>query len=168
MTQTVWKTYNGIHVIVEENGDFCAEVGGMFLREAAWERLRVRIEQESKAEAKATWVELECVALISDEEETYRVELLTMVGLNRKDSTFKWEEKIDNRKVRVVLPRTDQNVKLLEQLAIAKSTVRDIEQGIKPHTLEQLRWGGRIEATKYDEELKNLKRRYDFALKGEE
>lgn len=166
MIQTAWKTYNGIDVIVEDNGDFCAEVGGIFLRDASWERLRLRIENEKKADAQANHVDLECVVLTSTEEDDYAVKLLTLVGLNRKDSTFKWEEKIDNRLVRLVLPRSKENVKLLEQLAIAKSTVRDIEQTVKPHTLEQLRWSGRIDPTKYNQELANLKERYDRAIKG--
>jgi hypothetical protein len=161
-----WKTHNGISVAVDDSGDFCAEVGGIFLRDSSWERLKVKIEQESKAEAKANYVELECVALVCDEDGNYKAALLMLVGLNRRDSTFKWEEKLDNRKVRVVLPRNAKTVQLLEQLAIAKSTVRDIEEAIKPHTIHPISWGGRIEPTKYNEELKNLKERYDIAVKG--
>lgn len=167
MTQTVWKVYNGVDVVVEDNGEFSAEVSGVSLRHRVWESLRLLIEQEKKADAKATKLELECTVLIGDEDTgDYSVEKLTLVGLNRNDSSFKWSEGMDKSRVIYVLPTTQQNAYLLEQLAVAKSTVRDIEQAIRERLIHELKWGGRIEASKYNEQLQNLKDRYECALKG--
>lgn len=167
MTQIVWKTYNGIDVVVEENGDFCVEVNGIFLRDGVWARLQSRIEQEKKAEAKALKLELDCLILIGDPNSgDYSTDRLTMVGLNRKDHTFKWSEQIANSRIVYVLPYTQKNASLLEQLATAKSTVHVIEQAIKKRILQQKRWGGKIEASKYNDELGNLKDRYQAALEG--
>ncbi len=162
-----WKVYNGIDITVDESGEFCAEVNGLFLRHSVWEHLRQRIESEVKTEAKALKIEFACLALVGDADAgDYSVQPLTLVGLNRKDSTFKWAETIDKRRLVYVLPNTPLNAKLLDQLAIAKSTVREIEQGIKDRILVESRWGGRIEPTKYNDSLSNLKERYKYALES--
>lgn len=163
MTETIWKSYRGINVTVDDGGLFCATVNGICLRQSCWEHLRHKIEEESKAEALAIQVELKCIVLINNDED-YGVQPLTLTGLNRRDSTFKWFEKVNNKHIAIVLPLTQENADLLEQLSIAKSTVRDIEGAIKSKTLVQIHWGGRIEATKYNEELANLKHRYDLCL----
>lgn len=165
MTKDIWQTYNGIDVSVNEDGQFCAEIGGVFLRDGSWERLRLKIENEKKVEAKALVLRLDCIVLTGDNDNgDYAVQQWTMTGLNRKDHSFKWSHQKNESRIIYVLPHTQKNADLLEQLAIAKSTVRDIEQAIKERILQQSRWGGRIEASKYDEELCNLRSRYQRAL----
>lgn len=160
-----WKNYNGIAVSVEDSGDFCAEVNGVFIRQPCWEYLRVRIEQEKKADAKALKLELDCIVLIGDEETgEYSVKQLNLVGLNRSNATYKWGEVVNHKFIIYVLPNTVKNVTLLEQLAVAKSTVRDIEGAIKERTLRENRWGSRIEPSNYNAELLLLQKRYNIAL----
>jgi hypothetical protein len=169
MTRQIWKTYNGIDVSVDSDGTFTATVAGVFLRQPCWEHLRTQIENESKAEAKALKLELECVVLIGNEDTgDYNVKSLTLIGLNRNDSSFKWSDGTRKQNVISVLPFTQENANLLEQLAIAKSTVHDIETAIKTREIYQDRWGTRIDATKYNDQLEAVKVRYEYALKGQE
>jgi len=158
-----WKVYNGIEVTVDEHGDFCATVGDISLRQACWDHLRRRIEAEKKADATASWVELDCVVLLADADENYRAEKLVLRGLNRSNSSFKFDKPAKDAVH--ILPYTVENSALLDQLVVAKSTVRDIEEAIKPRLLREPGYGGRIESTKYSEELENLKRRYAHHLK---
>lgn len=162
---TAWKIYNGIGVEVDDNGDFCAAVNGMFIRDAVWERLRLRLEQEKKTEAGAMKLELDCVVLVGDGDTgEFEVRQLKLVGVNRADSSFKWSQKVDKGKIVYVLPSTQANANLLEELAIAKSATCRIGADIKELIIAETKWGGRIEASKYAEQLQNLKDRYLRAL----
>jgi hypothetical protein len=164
-TPTIWKTYNGIDVYVDGDGNFTATANGIFLRQSCWEHLRTKIENEMKGASKMLKLALSCVTLIGDADVgTYSIKQLTLAGLNRNDSSFKWAESIGEQNVIYALPSTRKNTRLLEELAIAKSTVRDLETAIKDRIIHQARWGGRIEASKYNEQLENLRERYKYAL----
>jgi hypothetical protein len=166
MTEMHWKEYNGIDVTVDGDGIFRATVNGVFLNAGCWEHLRTKIEQEKKADAKSVKLELDCVVLLGNDDMDYSAQRTTITGLSRTDSSFKFRDGIESKYVQYVLPYTPKNASLLEELATAKSTARDILASIRDRTLYNDRWGGRIEPTKYPEKLINLKERYDTCLKG--
>lgn len=167
MTRTAWQEYNGLQIEIDDYGNFCVDLGGRHFSEASWGRLRLRIEDEKKADAKAIKLALDCVALIGNDDTDYSVQRVTLTGLSRSDSSFKFRETgVDSNHVQYILPYTPKNLTLLEELATARATVRDIQLSIKDRTLYQDRWGGRIEPTKYPEKLMNLKECYNTALKG--
>lgn len=159
----IWTTHNGIEVTVDSGGDFTAEVNGVFLRSPTWASLRLKIEAESKSNATAAKLHLECVVLLGDQDSgDFDVRSMILVGLNRNDSTFRWQDST-KKPVIYALPDSPENTRLLEQLAVAKSTVRDIELAIHDRIIHETRWGGRIEPTAYGQQLKDLQQRYDLA-----
>ncbi len=167
MERTSWKQYNGVEITIDEYGNFCTDINGMHLNDAVWERLRLRIENEKKADAKAIKIALDCVVLLGNDDTDYSVQRVTLTGLSRSDSSFKFEQPgIESKYIQHALPYTPKNMALLEELATAKSTARDIEVSIKERVIHQDRWGGRIEPTKYSEKLISLKERYTASLKG--
>lgn len=174
VNNTPWKTYNGLDITVDGHGNFHVDVGPVHMYDAVWDRLRLRIENEKKADAKATKIELDCVVLLGHDDggADYIVRRCKIVGLNRSDSTFKFKQtedgSVDAHLVQYVLPNTPKNCLLLEELAVTKSIVRDIQTSIKNRVLHQNRWGGRIDPSKYQGKLDNLKANYERSLKGVE
>ncbi len=165
MTRTVWKEYNGHEITIDEYGNFCVDINDMHISDGNWERLRLRIEAEKMADVKAIKLSLSCVALVGNDDVDYSVQRVTLTGLSRSNSSFKFEQSgVDSKYVQYLLPYTPKNASLLEELATAKATVRDIQLSIKDRAIYQDKWGGRIEPTKYPDKLANLKKRYANSL----
>lgn len=167
MSNTFWKNYNGVDVSIEPSGDFVAEVDGVFLRQSHWAHLQHRIETEKKAAAQAVKLSLDCLVLLGDQDRgEYSVRQMKITGLDRKDSTFKWNERFDKNEIILVVPFTHDNALLMHGLQKAKTKVYDIETLLKPRRMQDSRYGSRIDASKYNEETQSLQERYHKALEA--
>jgi hypothetical protein len=170
MSETAWQSYSGIDVSIDTNGQFHVEIEGIHMREPSWERLRLRIEDELKSHAKATKLNLNCVALVSPagvDDGECSVERLTLIGLSRTDSSFRFKEKgVAQYVIQTVLPASDINERLLNTLATATNTARSVRAEIKDRQVAAIRWAGRIESSKYNEACMNLATRFATACKA--
>jgi hypothetical protein len=115
-----FQKYNGIDVQVDEYGSFSANVGGNFLREQTYDRLKARIEEELKADTKAAKLSLECYAYCFYEETGYSVAAVTLIGMNRNDSSLRFKGH-DGKGILYVVPRTDANKITLTDLAATEN-----------------------------------------------
>lgn len=156
------NNHNGIDIFVNSHGQFFAEVSGVGLHDATMDRLVLRIEEAMKSEAKAIKLELPCYAYTQDED-TYGVMNLTLVGLNRNDQTLKWKEPCDKQVV-FALPATADNLSLLRELANARETAERIEKHIKDRKITPGRYGGRISPSEYGQYMAGLQHKYSEAL----
>jgi hypothetical protein len=167
MSNSVFLTqHNGIDVHVTPNGEFCATVQEQRLRAPSLGMLQAKIEEEMKQVAKAKKIALDVVALMATDVNgitEHYVQRLTVIGLNRNDSTFRYAEDFAAARSHVVfaVPHTLANEMYIYELMHAKNNSERLERLLKPRTIAE---GGRIPASKYPEELLSLETRYARAV----
>lgn len=166
MTKQKFLTYNGVDVYLDSDGTFLAEVDGPLIRSATFEGVKREIEMERKATAKTLKLSLPCFAVITaghNDDECYSIEKVTLVGLNRSDSSFKFAEHVEG-KLSFALPVSEDNLAFLTEYVAAKNAVNRIEVEIHDAKLHPGFYGGRIQASEYARHLEVLQSRYEQAV----
>ena len=161
------QEYNGIQIEIDPKyGTFAAEVAGVWLHADTLEGLKKKIETESKGAAKAAKLALEVYGACGADG-VYSVEPLTLTGFNRNDGSLKFEER-ESKGVHFVVPRTEENLKLLQDEAAARNALKVIGDALATRKIEPRHYGGRILATDYPERLKALEARFKRAVEATE
>jgi hypothetical protein len=160
-----FTSHGGCDIYIDGYGNFSTEVNGIRRTADTFEKLKLAIEEERKAEVKTAKLALKCCAVVMQNEE-YSVEQLILEGLNRTDGSLKWQGS-DGSKVLFALPANQENSALAEEYAIAKTTLSRVEDLIRSRKVETPSWRGRISASDYPQRLKSLRDRYDSAVKAQ-